>query len=466
MRVSASPSCRQRAFQACLAHLAKKRLAIFRYCALFVTLLLSFTIHSAAAEPSRDMPIIALGVEGNLVQLRLGGDGAATRVVLDFDKPIQLIKQSKNTKGVVSSRQAVSATNGDALTIWLNFLGTQKPAALRIPNLSVGLVSQTHWTKADSRQFAIALTPLRASTIVRQFILPPSPENAFWRFVIDLAPLTDPKPAHEAALRNDANKGDANIPPTPGDLSDSARLTGLGVRSKPIVVLDPGHGGKDPGASSSAGTLEKDVVYETALALSRLLAARGYDVRLTRGRDEFRSLEQRVRFSREVGADLFLSMHADAGPRAETRGASVYTLSDRGGERAKVVKENANWSLDFETADRSKEVTGILLDLAQRETRNRSALFAAYLLQGLKEVGPVLDNSHRDAGFFVLLAPDVPAALLEMGFITNKDDEKRLRSPLGQRDIALAAADAIDQYFARLGDSARPKLQASAANLP
>ncbi len=214
------------------------------------------------------------------------------------------------------------------------------------------------------------------------------------------------------------------------------------------IVIDAGHGGRDPGAVGVTGVREKDVVLDAALMLREALEARGrYDVVLTRDADAFIPLPDRVRIARDARADLFVSLHADASPNAGAAGASVYTLSERGEDRARAMMDTQNWTLDTGPAVRGV-VSDILVDLAQRETTNRSAVFAQTLIGRLEGEAPLLANTHRSASFFVLLAPDVPAVLLEMGFLTNAADERRLADRRQRERIAEAAADAIDHYFA------------------
>ena len=215
-----------------------------------------------------------------------------------------------------------------------------------------------------------------------------------------------------------------------------------------VVVLDAGHGGRDPGAIGATGVLEKDVVLDAALQLRRALRARGYHVSLTRDSDRFVPLEERVRFARAQSADLFISLHADSHSNAESRGAAVYTLSERGANRAQGMIAAQDWDLDLGEAPHDASIGDILVDLTQRETTNRSAQFAQALLPRLGEVSPLLSNSHRNAGFFVLLAPDVPAVLVETGFLSNVADERRLADPQARQAMAEAMAGAVDSFFA------------------
>lgn len=214
------------------------------------------------------------------------------------------------------------------------------------------------------------------------------------------------------------------------------------------VVVDAGHGGRDPGAIGVTGTREKDVVLDAALQLRDALESRGrYRVALTRDADTFVPLEQRVAFARAQNADLFISLHADSHSNNEAHGASVYTLSERGATRAQGMMGAQNWDLDLGAAPRQGVVGDILVDLAQRETTNRSAQFAQTVIPCLGTVSPLLSNTHRSAGFFVLLAPDVPAVLIETGFLSNATDERRLASPRQRQAMAEAMANAVDQFF-------------------
>ena len=157
-------------------------------------------------------------------------------------------------------------------------------------------------------------------------------------------------------------------------------------------------------------------------------------------------LESRVRIAQRAGADLFISLHSDSGPESDLKGASVYTLSDKATQRSTRFVSGDNWFMKTSlTGDQG--VRDILFDLTQRATRNRSAVFAQTLLTHIEGKAPLLRRSHRDAGFMVLLAPDVPAVLLEMGFVSNPDDEARLRDPAGRARLMSAVALAVDEHF-------------------
>lgn len=224
------------------------------------------------------------------------------------------------------------------------------------------------------------------------------------------------------------------------------------ARDRLTVVIDPGHGGIDPGAISRSGTAEKDVVLAFSKALQQVLVESGrYRVIMTRTDDVFLSLRDRVRVARSNGADLFVVIHADSLSRGAARGATVYTVSDKASDaeaEALAQKENrADIIAGVDLAAESEEITGILIDLAQRETRNHSVLFAKQLVKQLQPVARLNSRPMRSAGFRVLKAPDVPSVLLELGYLSNRNDESLLSSPEWRGKVARAVADAVDRYF-------------------
>ncbi|MCC7275825.1 MAG: N-acetylmuramoyl-L-alanine amidase [Alphaproteobacteria bacterium] len=223
---------------------------------------------------------------------------------------------------------------------------------------------------------------------------------------------------------------------------------------KPVVVIDAGHGGHDPGTIGVSGTNEKDVTLLAARELYRQLQATGlYRPALTRSGDLFLALGERVDRARDVGGELFISLHADAIHRPDVRGASVYTLSEVASDAqaaALAQKENrADLLAGVNLAHQSREVSRILIDLMQRETKNRSAVFASGLVPELSRHIALLSGTHRFAGFTVLTAPDIPSVLLEMGYLSNRQDEQLLRSPAHRARVAQATVRAVGRYFAQ-----------------
>ena len=218
--------------------------------------------------------------------------------------------------------------------------------------------------------------------------------------------------------------------------------------AKRLIVIDPGHGGKDPGAVGKLGTLEKTVTTSAAKELKALLESTGrYEVVLTRDGDTYLKHDKRVRVARARQADLFISLHADSAPNTKTRGASVYTLADRAKGRSKRIVNNQNWIMDVDLSEQTDPVGDILVDLAQRSTETNSEAFADILLDNLEGKTVKVGNSHRRAGYYVLLAPDVPAVLFELGFLSNEADEKLLVTKSHRVKLMKAVRASVDEYF-------------------
>ncbi len=221
-----------------------------------------------------------------------------------------------------------------------------------------------------------------------------------------------------------------------------------------VVAIDAGHGAQDPGAISLHGTYEKHITLATARALRDELKALGrYRVVMTRDRDTFIRLRGRIAIARAAGADLFVSLHADTTDNPATRGLSVYTLSERASDAeaaALAEKENRVDTLGgFHLKGEAPDVTDILIDLVQRDTKNQSVQFAALIEREAGEETALLPQTHRFAGFAVLKAPDIPSVLIELGFLSNPTDERQLRDSSHRRRLAQAIARAIDGYFVR-----------------
>jgi N-acetylmuramoyl-L-alanine amidase len=221
----------------------------------------------------------------------------------------------------------------------------------------------------------------------------------------------------------------------------------------PLVMLDPGHGGKDPGAIGYSGTYEKHVSLAAAQELKRQLEAGGsYRIALTRSRDVFIPLEERVMRAQEAGAALFVSMHADALSDHSIRGASVYTLAPTASDAqtaALARRENSADRFGGPVArNASPEVAHILASLVRQETRTGSARLSRDLVGTLDRDLPMLEHPARHAGFVVLKAADIPSVLVEMGFMSNPQDEKLLRSADHRLKVAQAMKRAVDAYFA------------------
>lgn len=226
------------------------------------------------------------------------------------------------------------------------------------------------------------------------------------------------------------------------------------ARRLPIIAIDPGHGGIDPGAISPHGVFEKTITLATAGDLARALAASGrYHPLLTRRGDVFIALRSRVARAHAGHADLFLSIHADALPDSALRGLSVYTLSEQASDRLAAGlarRENHDDFVDGVHLSRQpREIAGILFDLARRQTENRSLLLARDVVAQLGREVPLLERPHRSAAFVVLTSPEIPSVLVEIGCLSNPQDERLLQQPAHRRRLAHGLAAAIDAYFAR-----------------
>lgn len=228
-----------------------------------------------------------------------------------------------------------------------------------------------------------------------------------------------------------------------------------GTAGKPLVVIDPGHGGHDPGAISPVtGRREKDLTLAVAkLIRDELVASGRVRVALTRDDDTFIILRDRAAIARSIKADLFISVHADSAAVGDASGATIYTLSETASDREAqllATRENkADVINGVNLGGENREIASILVDLAQRETMNASASFASLLKREAGRFVPFRSDYHRMAGFAVLKAPDTPSILLEIGYLTNGEDVARISSSDGQQKIALGIRRAVEIHFAK-----------------
>ena len=225
---------------------------------------------------------------------------------------------------------------------------------------------------------------------------------------------------------------------------------------KPLIVIDAGHGGADPGALGTARLREKNITLAAAKMLKTQLEATGrYRAALTRSDDTYLKLYKRVSIARAKKADLFIYLHADSIDKPNVRGASIYTLSNNASDAqtAKLAKrENqADLIAGIDLSHEDKDVANILIDLAMRDTMNQSKFFANTVVSKMKGHGlKILPKTHRYAGFAVLKAPDIPSVLVEMGFMSNNSEAHLLATPDHQRKVAAALVDSIDAYFIKV----------------
>jgi len=232
-------------------------------------------------------------------------------------------------------------------------------------------------------------------------------------------------------------------------------VTGSQDPSRPLIVIDPGHGGHDPGAvSGQGGDLEKDVTLALARALRDALAGNGrLRVAMTRDDDRYLALQERYDVARRMGADLFISLHADAADNDGAQGASIYTLSetasDREAARLAARENRADIVNGINVGGQTGTVASILIDLSQRDAMVRSVEFADLLHREAGRSIPFRQPYRRFASLVVLKAPDIPSVLFEAGYLTSAQDAARLASPQGRRAVAEGVASAVQLYFAR-----------------
>lgn len=220
----------------------------------------------------------------------------------------------------------------------------------------------------------------------------------------------------------------------------------------PMIVIDPGHGGQDPGAIAVGGGYEKDITLAMAKEVRRQLLATGrYRVALTRDKDVFIPLRDRPALARAKGADLFISLHADSITGKQVRGLSIYTLSEKASDReAEMLAQRENQSdaiVGMDLSVQSADIANILIGMSQRDTMNQSRRFASLVLKNLDPNVAVLPGPLRSAGFAVLTAPDVPAILVEMGYLSHSQDAKLLGSDTHRKRMAGSLLRAVDSYF-------------------
>lgn len=226
-----------------------------------------------------------------------------------------------------------------------------------------------------------------------------------------------------------------------------------GAADRPLVVIDAGHGGHDPGAIGANGLREKDLTLKAALAMKDALLASGrVRVALTRDDDRFLVLQERYGLARKLGADLFISVHCDSAGNGDASGATVYTLSevasDKEAARLAARENKADIIAGVDLGTQNPDISSILIDLTQRETMNASASFARLLGREAQPLIPIKANYHRMASLMVLKAPDMPSVLFETGYISNNGDAAFLASDEGRRKVAESVRKAVEIHFA------------------
>ncbi len=377
----------------------------------------------------------ALAAEATVSGLRIGENAGRTRFVIDIDGKVdyQILILANPARIVIDLPEVDWRVGGSGA------------------GQGRGLIGKYRYGLFRSGVSRLVLDLTGPAVVDRTFVLEPQGRLPF-RLVFDLK-ATDSK-AFAASVKR-SRRGKPRVETAVA--SRQPELRNKPKRDRKVIVIDAGHGGVDPGNLGVIGVPEKVIVLNMARAIKRAIETSSrYEVVMTRDRDIFVPLTRRPQIAREVHADLFISIHADSlstklKKNRKVRGATVYTLSENASDAeaaALANKENkADLIAGIDLAAETDEVRSILIDLAQRETMNYSAQFANYLVPELKERIYIRKNSHRFAGFVVLKAPDVPSVLVELGYLSNKQDARQLNSAEGRKRISDAIAAAVRRYF-------------------
>lgn len=384
-----------------------------------------------AAEDAVTEHALAVTVEQEVIatDLRIGGDDKQTRFVVDLNRKIDLT--------------AFTLADPYRVVVDLPQVNFKLPA--KAGTQSRGLVKAFRYGLIMQGGSRIVLDTKGPVRIEKAFVLDAA-EGQPARLVLDLAATDRTAFMRNISLQTRPAHNTGAKPSEPPVKADGD--------ARPLIVVDPGHGGIDNGTKGSSGELEKDIVLAFAQALREKLESGGkYRVAMTRSDDSFIPLSERVRFARTRGAALFVSIHADALPRKEglAEGATVYTLSETASDaeaaRLAEAENKADVIAGVDLTAEPNDVANILVELAQRETKTFSMQFARTVVDELKSAARMHKHPLKSAGFKVLTAPDVPSVLIELGYMSTKDDLKQLNSPAWRARTAQAVVKAVETFF-------------------
>lgn len=398
--------------------------------AIAVTISLACTMLCSPAAISAENGVTVRGPAESLVaatDVRIGGDDKQTRFVVDLSRKIDV----------------AAFTLADPYRVVVDLPQTTFTLPAKAGEQARGLVKAFRYGLIMQGGSRIVLDTKGPVRLEKAFVLDAT-EGQPARLVLDLTATDRASFMRNIVLENRPNHS-VKANDTPPKIDNDAR---------PLIVLDPGHGGIDTGTKGSGGELEKDVVLAFAQTLREKLESSGkYRVAMTRSDDTFIPLAERVRFARSRSAGLFISVHADALPRREgqAEGATVYTLSENASDaeaaRLAEAENKADVIAGVDLTTEPDDVANILVDLAQRETKTFSMQFARTVVAELKTAARLHKQPLKSAGFKVLLAPDVPSVLVELGYMSTKDDLKQLTSASWRARTAQALAQAVDSFF-------------------
>jgi N-acetylmuramoyl-L-alanine amidase len=390
----------------------------------FASLFLGFLLGTGVLAPVHAQAQTAQRVIA--LDVRLAGDASRTRLVFDLNRKIDV--------------RAYTIANPNRVVVDLPEVSFDLP--IGAGKQSRGLVSAFRYGQFAPGKARIVIDLREPVKIDKAFVLAAVDDQPA-RLVIDLV-RTDTA----AFLKN------ALVPERPKAVALKAPPKQQSADPRPVIVIDPGHGGPDVGAQAKTGDEEKEVVLEVAKKLRDQLIKTGrYRVVMTRDDDTFVPLDERVAIARSNRASLFISIHADSLSKGagEASGATIYTLSERASDsdsQRLADKENDSDKLAGYLSQQPDDVANILFDLAHRDTKNHSALFARTLVGSLKNAARLHKSPLRSAGFVVLKSPDVPSVLLELGYLSSPDDLKQMTSEAWREKVTVSMVEAIDKYFA------------------
>ncbi|QDZ10172.1 N-acetylmuramoyl-L-alanine amidase [Devosia ginsengisoli] len=398
--------------------------------ALFAALCLSAMPQAQDAAPETPPAATAPVALPNVIDVRVSATPDRARLVVDLaDKTeFALVSLSEPDRLAIDVRAATFSVPEPS----------GKPAG-------EGMIADYLVEQVAPDRVRTTLTLSGPAQVQQAYMLDPF-EGQPARLVVDVIPATADEFAANVARDLAASTEPVAVASTPAGGSE------LPIASRPLVVIDPGHGGIDSGAETADGIKEKDIVLAFALRLQELLVESGrFDVALTREDDTFLRLEERVALARTNKADIFISIHADSFQQPEIRGASVYTRDEKATDVLdKVLADNENKTdviAGFAMPQMAPEVVDILLDLMRREMRHQSFMAAQAIVHQLEPSVELRRFPVRQADFFVLQAPDVPSVLVELGFLSNADDMANLLRGEWQDRTAGALARGISTYF-------------------
>ena len=311
--------------------------------------------------------------------------------------------------------------------------------------LKTGFVSDVRVGNPTPSTSRIVLDMQSANISEKHFTLAPQ-AGAPWRFVVDLTAASP-----QVSVKTFSN--DAQTVATQAPVQAQPKKS---VTKKKIVMLDPGHGGQDPGAISRSGKYEKNLTLKMAKETKVLLEKAGYKVVMTRDKDVYITLRGRIEKAHRANADLFISIHADSAASSSAKGLSIYTISETASDQeAAALAEKANKDdilFGMDLSEYQPEVGNILIDFAKTYTMDQSAKYADEVVKEMAKEVTLRPKAHRYAGFAVLKSPNVPSVLLEMGYLSNKEEDKLLQKESYRNKLSKALVRAVNTYFAKHGE--------------